>query len=110
MAISASRATGVKMIPAWEFSDRLRKARQTTGLDQKAFAENLGVTPGSYAGWESGRSKPRDQVAVARRVELLTNIPATWVLGLYEETPRPEGPDEGQSDLVRPKGFEPLTF
>jgi transcriptional regulator with XRE-family HTH domain len=110
MAISASHASGGKLVPAWDFSDRIRKARSIAGMDQKTFAERLGVTAGSYAGWESGRNRPRDQVAIAKRIEMLTTIPAAWVLGLYEETPRPDGPGEGSNDLVRPKGFEPLTF
>ncbi len=81
-----------------------------TGMDQKAFAEKLGVTPGSYAGWEAARSKPRDVVSLAKRIEMLTGIPATWTLGIHEETPRPDGdPNEGNPD-VRLKGFEPLTF
>lgn len=31
-------------IPAWTIGDRLRKARETTGLTTGAFAEQVGVT------------------------------------------------------------------
>ncbi len=106
MNATVSRAAGESFIPQWELHDRLRKARQATGLDQKEFAERIGVTAASLAGWEAGRSKPRDVVAVARRIELFTRIPATWMLGLYEENPQPEGPDGG---LVRHQGLEPRT-
>ncbi|WP_084508364.1 helix-turn-helix domain-containing protein [Nocardia pseudovaccinii] len=110
MAVTANRVDGAKLIPEWDFADRIRKVRTIAGMDQKAFAEALDVTAGSYAGWEAGRSKPRDPVSIAKRMELLTSVPATWVLGLHEETPRPNDPNEGPSDVVRPKGFEPLTF
>ncbi len=104
------RVDGQKFVPTWEFSDRIRKARQVAGMDQKSFAAQLDVNPGSLAGWESGRSKPRDMVVVAKRIEMLTGIPAAWTLGVYEEAPRPDDPNEGPASSVRPKGFEPLTF
>jgi transcriptional regulator with XRE-family HTH domain len=111
MAAMANHAGGEQVIPTWELQDRLRKARQTTGLDQKDFAQALGVNPGSLAGWEAGRSKPRDVVTVAKRIEMLTRIPAAWVLGVHEEAPRPDGdPNGGLPNDVRLKGFEPLTF
>lgn len=108
MAAPETRADGAKLVPRWEFSDRLRKARSIAQQDQKEFAANLGVTAGSLAGWEAGRSKPRDVVAVAKRIEVLLGIPASWTLGLHEETPHSGGPGGGSE--VRPKGFEPLTF
>ncbi len=100
-------------IPEWTLADRLRKVRLTTGLQQREFAELLQVTAGSYGGWESGNSRPRDVVALARRVELITGVPASWTLGIYNENPQPTGPagDEGDdASVARPKGFEPLTF
>lgn len=106
MEASAARVDGAKIIPTWGFRDTIRKARQTVGLDQKEFAEKIGATAGSYAGWEAGHSKPRDPVAVAKRIELLTQIPATWILGIYEETPHP---DPGEGLNVRHQGLEPRT-
>ncbi|WP_370246340.1 helix-turn-helix domain-containing protein [Jiangella sp. DSM 45060] len=100
------------LIPEWTLADRLRKVRLTTGLQQRDFAERLQVTASAYAQWEAGNTKPRDIVTVARRIEMLTGVPATWILGLYTETPRPDGPAgvEGDDSVARPKGFEPLTF
>ena len=83
------------VIPTWSFADKVRKSRATVGMDQRAFADALNVKPGSLAGWESGKSKPRDVVAIAKRIELLTRVPASWLLGLESESPRP-GPDGGQ--------------
>ncbi len=32
---------------------------------------------------------PRNPVSLAKRIEVLTRIPAAWVLGVYEPTPSP---------------------
>jgi DNA-binding transcriptional regulator YiaG len=39
-------------------SDKLRAARRTLGLTQKAFAERLGVDPTTLRKWEQGRALP----------------------------------------------------
>lgn len=70
------------VIPAWSFGDRVRKARNVADMTQSAFAEAIGAKEGSLAAWETDRATPRDIVAVAKRIEMLTNIPATWLLGL----------------------------
>ena len=61
-------------IPEWTLADHLRKARQTTGLNQREFAERLGVKYTAYAQWEADNNRPRDVVMVAKRVEMLTGI------------------------------------
>lgn len=84
------------VIPSWSLGDKLRKARQTIEMDQRAFASALGVPAGSLAAWETDRARPRDVVAVAKRVEMLTRIPATWLLGLDTTNPHQDGPGGGQ--------------
>ncbi len=78
---------GAAVIPEWTLADRLRKARQHAGMKQKAFADALQVTSSAYAQWEAGNSKPRELVAIARRIELLTSVPAAWILGVESPTP-----------------------
>jgi transcriptional regulator with XRE-family HTH domain len=75
-------------------ADRLRKARLVAGLTQEEFAEKLDVKPAAYSHWEAARNTPRKLVAVAQRIEMLTGIPATWMLGLSEPSPNPGGPGE----------------
>jgi DNA-binding XRE family transcriptional regulator len=74
------------MIPEWTFGDRLRKIRRDVAYaDQGTFAHSIGVTRQAYASWEAGRSQPRDLVALSKRIELLTGVPAAWLLGLNDE-------------------------
>ncbi len=85
MSTQTERVSAV--IPQWTFGDRLRKARHQAGMDQRSFADAVDATPGSLATWETDRSRPRDLVALAKRVELLTGVPAAWLLGLDEWAP-----------------------
>ena len=86
-------------IPEWTLADHLRKARQTTGLNQREFAERLGVKYTAYAQWEADNNRPRDVVLVAKRVEMLTGIPASWTLGVDEPIIAPHG--NAPSDAAR---------
>lgn len=82
------------VIPTWTLGDRIRKARHQSGLSQIEFAKLLEVTASRIASWETDAARPRDVVAIARRIELLTGIPAHWTLGLGAEHLRP-GPTGG---------------
>lgn len=80
-----------RVYPAWSLGDRIRKARDLAAMNQHDFAVAIGVPDGSLANWETDRAKPRDIVAVAKRIEMLTRIPAGWVLGI-ETSPDDGGP------------------
>lgn len=80
-----------RFYPAWTLGDRIRKARLSTGMNQRDFAPLIGVKPGSLASWEADNSQPRDIVAVAKRIEVLTRIPAAWLLSLDDTPPSPNG-------------------
>lgn len=80
--MTAAASSG-PVVPTWTFADRLRKIRRdVVDMEQAEFAEALGARRPAYSAWEAGRNQPRDLVAFARRVELLTGVPAAWVLGL----------------------------
>ena len=77
-------------IPAWTIGDRLRKARETTGLTTGAFAEQVGVTQKTISDAEN------DKRGVPRRILLnayamRTRVPVEWLL--YGENPSDTPPD-----------------
>ena len=88
----STQPTAQWRVPEWTLADRLRKIRRLTGMPQGEFARAINVPEPRYAAWESGRNQPHssDLLAVAKRIELLTQVPATWVLGLDTTNgPRP---------------------
>lgn len=97
-------------VPEWTLADRLRKVRLLTGLNQKGMASSLGLSAPTYSAYESGRNQPRANqlMSMIKRIELMTGVPATWMLGIYEETPPPAG-DGANEVTVRHQGLEPRT-
>jgi transcriptional regulator with XRE-family HTH domain len=69
-------------VPQWTFGDRMRKARRRVGMTGVDFAHALDVSPSALGQYETDRATPRDVVALAKRVEVVTAIPAAWMLGL----------------------------
>ena len=89
-----STQTAQWRVPEWTFADRLRKIRTDSGMHQREFATALGVTASAYAAWESGRNLPANLVSVAKRIEMLTGVPAAWTLGLETQN----GPHPGRGE------------
>lgn len=98
---AAAETTPVtRVIPEWSLGDRLRKARRLSQLGQAEFAERLGQNQKTYAAWELDTSQPRDVVSLARRIEVLTGIPAGWLLAI--ESPFPSAvPQTYEADQNR---------
>ena len=86
----------VTVIPRFEVPDRLRKAREVTGLDQAAFAEEIGVSRGTVRNYETGRSRPRKVVLIAW--SLRTGVPIEWLEHGIE--PAPDGPGDALGKAV----------
>jgi transcriptional regulator with XRE-family HTH domain len=82
-------------IPVFDLSDRLRKAREVTGLDQKAFADEVGISRGTVANYERGKVTPRE--IVLRAWALRTGVPLEWLK--TGKAPHHEG--EGLHQLPR---------
>lgn len=53
-------------VPEWTLGDRLRKARQVTGMTTRQFATEIGVAQGTVTGAENDTRQPR-------RITLLHN-------------------------------------
>lgn len=98
------RAVGI--IPTFDLTDRLRKARELTGLGQEEFAELAGISRATIGNAESGRKVPHK--STMKLWAQAAGVDFYWLVNGYEKSPSPEG--EGLSEVVRPKGFEPPTF
>ncbi len=73
-------------IPEFDLSDRLRKARKTTGLDIREFAEKTGISKATVTNAESGKNKPfKNTIKIWA---LATGVDYEWLLN--GTTPPPE--------------------
>lgn len=76
-------------IPEWTMGDRMRKAREVAGLDQRAFAERLGVSRQTVTNAEKGHVGVRK--ITIKAWAMATGVPAAWL----ETGAVPDGPDDG---------------
>lgn len=83
--------------PEFTFGDRVRKIRREVAhMTQSEMARELGVGTQAYSAWETGRTKPDDVVAIAKRIALRwRGVTAAWVLGVDDDGPTPPGPGGG---------------
>jgi transcriptional regulator with XRE-family HTH domain len=76
--------------PAFSMGDRLRKARELTGLEKQVFAEQIGIHRDSLTKYESDRQAPRPPVLMAWA--LATGVDLEWLkTGAEEQTSGPTG-------------------
>jgi len=79
-------------VPVFTVGDRLRKARELTGLDQEAFAVEIGASRGTISNYERSTTEHRKPI-VMRAWALATGVPLTWLeTGVGE----PPSPHDGQ--------------
>jgi len=74
-------------VPEWTITDRLRKARELTGLDQTQFAEEIGASRGTVSNYERG-SKTH-QKSVLMTWAMRSGVPLKWLLTGQEPTGTP---------------------
>jgi transcriptional regulator with XRE-family HTH domain len=67
------------------FADRLKKAREASGMSQQLMAERIGVKKSTVAGWESGERQPRGNRM--QMIASLLNVPLLWLLGGSQQVP-----------------------
>ncbi|WP_373370661.1 helix-turn-helix domain-containing protein [Brachybacterium paraconglomeratum] len=75
------------IIPQWTVADRLRKARELTGMDQTEFAEHAGLSRAGVSNAERGQSTPRR--STLKLWALSTGVPLRWIE--TGEAPSPDG-------------------
>lgn len=81
------QAAGI--IPEWTTGDRLRKAREASGLDQSELGERIDVSRRTIGNYEVGRVEPR--MIVMKQWALATGVDLAWLIGAT----RPNNGGEG---------------
>lgn len=77
-------------VPEWTITDRLRKARELTGLDQGEFANDIGASRGTVSNYERG-SKTHSR-SVLMTWAMRSGVPLEWLTtGRTPENPTPAG-------------------
>jgi transcriptional regulator with XRE-family HTH domain len=82
--------------PEWTIADRLRKARESAGLDQGELAERIGIARSTVSNYERGTHTPRRPIIRLWAEE--TGVPMDWL------SPRTDVPLRRSTDL-RPSSF-----
>jgi transcriptional regulator with XRE-family HTH domain len=67
------------VVPQWTLGDRLRKARELTGLDRGEFAVDLGVSRNTVVNYEHAKVNPRKPVLIAWAMKC--GVSLDWLLG-----------------------------
>lgn len=80
-------------IPQFNKGDRLRKAREEAGYDQRDFAEHIGVSRQTITNAEKGHKAVRKITINAWA--LATGVPVEWLE--HGTAPGSDGPDGGQT-------------
>lgn len=65
--------------PQWTLADRLRKAREQSGLSQQELAEQARIARGTVSAAENGRRRPSG--SVVSMWALATGVSRDWLLG-----------------------------
>jgi transcriptional regulator with XRE-family HTH domain len=78
------------VIPEFTMGERLTKARKMTGLDQKQFADLIGVVRATISNAERDVYQPRPILLNAW--SLVTGVPREWLeTGRVPQSPTPQG-------------------
>lgn len=75
-------------VPDFDIHDRLRKAREYSGLDQTQLADRMGVSRGTVSNAERGQRAVR--TIVVRAWALATGVDRAWLE--TGKAPDPDGP------------------
>lgn len=90
-------------IPTWTLADRLRKAREDSGLSQGALAREIDISQKTVSNYENGNVEPR-RIAV-KQWAMRTDVDLHWL-----ETGEVPSPDDDGTNGEPPVGLEPTAF
>lgn len=80
-----SRSVGAR--PEWRVSDRIRRAREYAGLEQRELAERAGISQATISSAETGRARPHRSTLVL--IAAATGVSFDW---LADDDPLDTGP------------------
>jgi len=95
------------IIPEFSKGDRLRLARQLTGLTTRAFAEEIGVSQKTITDAEGDRVRPRRITIIAYAMR--TGVSRHW-LETGQAPPELGGPADLASYTARDSNSEPIDL
>ena len=81
------------------FGERLKNAREASGMDQETLANRLGVKLSTVKKWESGKLDPR-----ANRLQMvasLLNGPLVWLLSGSQNVPDPKAATSNREMMLQ---------
>lgn len=86
-----STQSGVGVIPEWTVADRLRKARELTGMDARDFAAHVGISRNTVSNYENGKTSRIGRPMLAAW-SMATGVPMKWLeTGEAPTGPEPDG-------------------
>lgn len=88
------------LIPEWTRGDRLRKARETTGMTTRQFAEHIGVSQKTVTDAENDK-RPNLRKILLNAWALGTGVPPEWLETGTVPTSGPDGGGEGSSRFTQ---------
>jgi transcriptional regulator with XRE-family HTH domain len=85
------------MVPQWTIEDRLRKAREAAGFDQRELADAIGVARQTIGYYEAGNTTNHRRI-VLNQWALATGVPVDWLRdGIEPESGPDNTPDQANS-------------
>lgn len=87
------------VVPQWTIADRLRKAREVTGMDQRQFADHIGISRNTVTNYETGKTTRFSRPMLAAWA-MATGVRLDWLEGN-------EGPNSGPGTKQGPPSGEP---
>ena len=70
-----SRSAGAR--PAWRTGDRIRRAREYAGLEQRELAERAGISQATVSAAETGRAQPHRSTLML--IAAATGVAYEWL-------------------------------
>lgn len=79
-------ASTAPVIPQWTLGDRLRKARESAGMDQLELANRVGISRNTVSNYELGNGTRPPKVVVLRAWANECGVPYEWIVDNFRAT------------------------